>query len=579
MKKSIVSLVLVMLASTAFFGLAGHAEAATAPSGTVSVTGVSWFSPNSTNQAVPGMDNIPLFVTFFNAQALTNVSVHVNLTAYAAGVFSYSYIIGPDKQVNEVYNFPALPAQSTTTVEQTVNISGNAPNGIYVENLSFSYGNSTTTYYGNASFNLPLAGSVNIVSPTAYFGSQSSPIAGTPGMSNVPVTVMLENTGTAAATNVTVSYAPSGSLSGLAQHTTISAIPSFGVIPVTFIASVSDNATVTQAYSQNLTVSYYGTSHKVQFLLPITGSSKLSIINYFTNPPVIFQDEKFISLTLVTENSGSSFAKNVSVSLASSRFDVLTNPYNLSYYPSGSIQHFTFLISAKNYTGMSDLTVTLGKTTLGISLNLRSHGSFGIAASIPDLHTGVNNQLLSFNITNTGVTTLYDFSLHLLSPSVISLHIPTSNPLAALTETNVTFAQINPGQTVTATFLVDTSGSAQFETYPAQLAISWRLNNSVSPFYHTYNFNEKVTPTGIQNLQGVFTFTPLNIAVLALIVALVIGLVAFAGRSRKLKKEADQLRKEKKSEELKQLPHKDSNGNDQLSRIIGSADENQKRGR
>lgn len=574
MKKAIVSIVSVILFATVLVGLAGHAEAAPAPTGTVGVTGVSWFTPNSTQLAVPGMNEVPLFLTFENTVALTNLTVQMNLTAHGTGAFSYSYVIGTGKTVNEVYDIPFLPAGSTTTIEQTVNISSSASNGIYSENLTYSYGNASVTYYGNISFNVPLAGSVNIVSPSAFFGTQSSMMAGTPGMTNVPITVMLENTGNSAATNVSVSYTPTGSLSGSTQGTIISAIPAYGAIPVTFLVSVADNASISQVYEQNLDVSYYGGAHTVQFNLPITGSSNISIINYYTNPPVVYQDEKFISLTIVTENTGSSFAKNVGVSVSSSRFDVLSNPYSLSYYPSGAVENFTFLMNAKNYTGSAGLQVTLGKNTQTLPIYLHSYGNFKISPSVPDFHSGVNKQLMSFNITNTGNQTLYYFTVHLLSPSVISLHIPSSNPLAALTETNVTFAQIKPGQTVTATFIVDTSSSAAFATYPAQLAMSWRLNNSVNPFYQTYNFNEKVAPTGIQNLQGMITFTPLNIAVLVLIIALVIGLAALAGRGRKLKKEAEELRKRQPQEEYKQLPHKDSNGNDQLSRVIqGSGDE------
>lgn len=561
MKKGIISIAAIVVLAALLTGVSGQAHAATAPAGTLTVTGVSWFSPNSTQLAVPGMNEIPLFVTFYNPVAVSNLSVSVNLSAYTSGVFNYSYIVGKNTNVNEVYNIPALPAQTTTTIEQTVNISGTAPSAIYTENLTFTVGNMSSPDYGNVSFNLPVLGSVDMVSPTALFGTESTPLVGTPGMSNVPLTVMLENTGNSPATNVSVSYTPSGSLTGSTQHTVISAIPAYGAVPVTFLTSIMDNASISQVYSQNLTVSYYGSSHVVPFNVPITGTSNLSIVNYYTNPPVIFQDQKFVALTFVAENSGSSFAKNVTISVTSPDFNVTTTPYNLSYFPSGKLLNFTFLVNARNITGQAPLTVNLGKTTQTITINVHSKGSYAISSSIPDLHTGASKQVLSFNVTNTGSVNLYAFTLHLLSPSVITLHVPSSNPLAALTETNVTFAEIKPGQTVTATFLVDTSSSASFSTYPAQLAVSWNLNNSASTFHSTYNFNEKVTPTGVQNIQNSITFTPLNIAVLVLIIALVIGLVALGARGRKLRKEAESMKRKGAQEPFKQLPHKDQNGN------------------
>lgn len=569
MKKGIITIVAIVLLATVLSGFSGQATAATPTVSPLAVTGVSWFSTNSTQQVVPGMNDVPLFVTFFNTVAESNLTVSLNLSAYAPGVFNYSYIVGPNKNINEQYYFPELPGQTTTTIEQTVNISGNAPNAIYLENLTFSIAGSSAVTYGNDSFNLPVAGTVSMVSPMSFFGTQSAPLIGTPGMSDVPLTVMVENTGNSAATNVSVSYTPSGSLTGATQHTVISVVPAYQSIPLTFLASVKDNASINQVYGQNLTVSYYGTAHMVPFSVPITGTSSISIVNYFTNPPVIFQDQKFISLTLVTENSGSSFAKNVSVSVSSPQFNVTSNPYNISYFPSGTLMNFTFLMNAKNYTGISHLSVTLGSEVRAITLNIHSHGSFSISSSIPALHTGASKQVISFNVTNTGGVTLYDFTMHLLSPSVISLHIPSSNPLAALTETNVTFAQITPGQTVTATFLVDTSSSATFTTYPAQLAISWALNTSTMPFYQTYNFNEKVTPTGVQSIQGMITFTPLNIAVLILIIVLIVSLVALAGRGRRLKKEAEAMKNRGNNEPFKQLPHKEYGGDDKGSQSSG----------
>lgn len=570
MKKSIITIVVVLLLATVLSGFSGQANAATPTASPLTVTGVSWFSSNSTQQVVPGMNDVPLFVSFYSAVTESNLTVSLNLSAYSPGVFNYSYIVGPNSNVNEQYFIPELPAQTTTTIEQTVNISSDAPNAIYLENLTFSIAGATSVTYGNDSFNLPVAGTVNMVSPTAYFGTQSDPLIGTPGMSNVPLTVMVENTGNSAATNVSVSYTPAGSLSGMTQHTVISAIPAYQAIPVTFLASVKDNASISQVYGQNITVSYYGSSHVVPFTVPVTGTSNISIVNYYTNPPVIFQDQKFIALTLVTENSGSSFAKNVTVSVSSPQFNVTTNAYKISYFPSGTLMNFTFLMNADNYTGLSHLSVTLGSEVKTISLNLHSYGSFSVSSDIPALHTGATKQVISFNVTNTGSVTLYDFTLHLLSPSVISLHIPSSNPLAALTETNVTFAQISPGQTVMATFLVDTSSSASFTTYPAQLAISWVLNTSTTSFHQTYNFNEKVTPTGVQSIQGMVTFTPLNIAVLILIIVLIVALAAVAGRGRRLKRETEAIKSKGNHEPFKQLPHKDYAGNDQSGQNSGN---------
>lgn len=536
-KTTTVSIVTILLATTIFAFMApANATSGSQPLG---VTGVAWFGQNSTQQAVPGMNEIPLFVSFETTATLQNLTVWENLSAYSPGIFNYSYVMGANANVNNIYNFGYIPAGTALVVEQTVNISSRAPNGIYLENLSYSYGNTTQTFYGNVSFQLPLQGTVNIQSSGSLFGTSASPIIGTPGMNNIPLTVILENTGNSPVSNVSIKYTPSGNLSGKTQNTVISAFEPFGVVPLTFTVSINGNSEVDQAYGQNLTVSYLGSTHKVSFSVPITGYSNLSLVSFYTNPPVIYQGQKYISLTLVAVNSGNSFATNVNVSVRSGQFSVLTNSYNLPVFPSGTIQNFTFLLNAHNYTGEASIEANLAGSTLVLPVYLHSYGSYKITQDIPALHTGATSQPLSFNITNTGNVTLYDFTLYYLSPSVVSIHVPSSNPLASLTSGNVTFSSISPGQTVTATYLVDTSSSAAFSTYSAQLAISWRTNQSAGAFHKTYNFNQTVAPTGIQNLKGMFTFTPLNIAVLVVILALIIGLVAVARRGRKARKKAE----------------------------------------
>ncbi len=536
-KTATVTLVTTLLAMLVFTAIP---PASASPSGgtAVGVTGVSWFSANSTEQAVPGMSDIPLFVQFQTAATMQNLTVKVNLTAYEPGVFNYSYIMGPDSGVQDIYNFGAVPAGTSLTAEQTVNISSNAPDGIYLENLTYTYGNATAHFYGNASFQLPVQGTVNIESPSASFGTQSSPIEAVPGMENIPVTVLLENSGNSPVSNVSVSYSPQGVFAGPAQSTTVPAFGSYSEIPVTFMASISSNATAGSIYGQNLSVEYLGTTHQVHFTLPVTGTSNLSMVDYFTNPPIIYQGQKFISMTIVAANSGDAYARNVNVSLTSTDFSILTNPYNVPAFPSESLQNFTFLMNADNVTGSTLVKLNLGNESVEIPVTLHSYGSYSITKTVPDLHTGASSQELSFNITNTGNTTLYDFTVYYLSPSVISVHVPSSNPLASLKSGNETFAQISPGETVTATYLVDTSSSASFTIYPGQLAISWHLNNTATTFHKTYTFNQKVTPTSIQNLKGALTFTPLNIAVLAVIIALIIGLVAVARRGSRSRKKA-----------------------------------------
>lgn len=294
------------------------------------------------------------------------------------------------------------------------------------------------------------------------------------------------------------------------------------------------------------------------FQVSVLGTPDLTLVNYFTNPPIIYQDQKFITLTAVVSNTGAGPAQNTHFWVNSSAFTSLTNAYNVAYMPSGYIENFTFLLNAMNTTGQEYLYFHMGPQTVQIPVYLHNYGTLGITSSIPALTPGANSVLEQFTITNNGNHTMYDVNVHLLSPSVVSIHIPSSNPLAALTADNFTIAQLNPGQSVVATYLVDVSSSAATQTYQAQIVVGWNLNNTLTQFHQTYNFDEKVTPTAIQQITSNFTFTPLNIGVLLLVIILIIALIAVSARSRGMKKK---LRKaNEKQEKPASLIHRDIPG-------------------
>lgn len=294
------------------------------------------------------------------------------------------------------------------------------------------------------------------------------------------------------------------------------------------------------------------------FQVAVLGTPDLTLVNYFTNPPIIYQDQKFITLTAVVSNTGAGPVKNTQFWVNSSAFTSMTGAYNVAYMPSGYIENFTFLLNAMNTTGQKAIYFHMGSQVISIPVYLHNYGTLGITSSIPALTPGAGSVMEQFNITNNGNHTMYGVNVHLLSPSVISIHVPSTNPLAALTADNFTIAQLNPGQSVVVTYLVDVSSSAALQTYQAQIVVGWNLNNTASQFHQTYNFNEKVTPTVIQQFTSNFTFTPLNIAVLLLVIVLIIALIAVSARSRgmrkKLKKAAE------KQEKPASLIHRDIPG-------------------
>ncbi|SMD30309.1 COG1361 S-layer family protein [Picrophilus oshimae] len=536
-KYFIPAVIVLMLLASAVPVVHNNQPAVSNSSSLITVTGTHWYSPESDKLVSPGMNNVPLFVNFTSVKTVDNLNVTLNLKYFKDSPFSCSYINGPDKMVKNNVSYKIFQAGEPGLIYQFVNISPVAGTGYYEEALVYNYTINGTFYSGNTTFIIPLLGNVRLSVLTSYFGEASEHINGTPGMKNIPLTVILENLGNMPVSNITVMYKPSNPLTGYKQYENISALNSFGVVNLTFIASIKN--VNDSFYRQNLTLYYNGACHNTSFMVPVTGYSNISLVSYYSNPPVIYQNEKFIKMTFVLENSGNSFKKDLNVSLYSKYFKVVSpDYYHLKYFEPGVI-NVTFYVNAMNITGYHKVYLSIDSMNYTINERIHSSGynDLKISSGTVKLLSNTKKQLMTFYLNNTGNKTFRDVEIHLLTPSVISIHVSSSNPLSALDVNNVTFSEIRPGQSIKVTFIVDTSPAVANGTYPSQILVTWHFNNTQELFTKTYNFNAKISPTISQKVVKTFT-DPLYIIIIVLIVIVLILIGIVAARSRKGKKES-----------------------------------------
>ena len=453
-------------------------------------------TPGSPMVATSFDSNVPLTVYLENAgnSPVTNVTVS----------FTPRY---PMSGSIQNFNIPAIPSYSSIPLTFFANT---GPSGLLVNQTL------EVSYFGiskNIQFTLRLSGFPELVAAGAQIGSAS--LIPAEGMRGIPITFYLEEDSPVPVSNVSISFTPTYPLSGAGQSTTISAIPAFYSVPVTFITNVVGN---NSSFYETLSVRYNDSTHNIKFQVILPGYSNVTLVNYFTNPPYIYQGEQFVQLTVVLVNGGNSLSPPLNVGLNSSSFSVRTPAYSFPPLPPGKLLNVTFLISAGNDTGLKILYLHLNNALFTITERVLSTGNVSFSSPALSVVSGSSSNLFLFNVKNTGNVTLVGLEFHILTPDVFSIHIPSSNPLGGLTANNVTFSQLSPGQSIKVTFVIDVSSAALPGSYPCQLALVYRTNNSTIPFVKTYNFNVTVQQTALQEISSTTGLVYVIIAIAAVIV-------------------------------------------------------------
>ncbi len=299
-------------------------------------------------------------------------------------------------------------------------------------------------------------------------------------------------------------------------------------------------------YDENLSYHNATIAGNSTLTIPV-GKPDIGVISYTTDPSVIYQNEKFIKLTVYTENTGTSAMKNVNFNITSTDYNIVSPVnYSIGYYPEGKLLNFTFYINAKNITGSAPIDLHMGNTVYTIATYVHGNdkGNLSIAVKNQNLVSDTKKQLLVFYLNNTGNKAYQDVEIHMLSPGVISIHVSSSNPLGALTANNITFAQIQPGQSIMVTYSIDTANAG---TYPVQLLVEYHFNNTAETFNKVYTYNQKIVPTTTQQISSTLV-EPLYAGMAILIIIIIGAIAAVSVHARKKSKKHVQGNGEKHGE-------------------------------
>ncbi|MGC8663583.1 MAG: hypothetical protein ACP5SF_03520 [Thermoplasmata archaeon] len=386
------------------------------------ISNVAWYSENSTVQPVPGMNNVPLILTFENSgPSIYNFTAYI----YLKEPFSYGYVINNTQTTEKtVISLPEFTTGSKLEIMQLVNISPNARNGVYVENL-FAYGKYSDSYPMenlSTTFFLPLDGNVNIFVASSYIGENGQILNPVPGENPVPFTIVIGNSGNEPVTNVTFTFNPKFPFNGNAHKSIITVIPEYGYVPLTFMVNFSKNVK-NGNYLQKLQFSYYNVTGSTSFNFSWCENYSISVLGSYLGYNGNFINGiggmKNIPLTLEISNSGTDYVSNVSfVYSPEYPFQGLTQKKHFPVLAPFQVETLAFIVSIENSTldGIYNQTLKeiIGNNVSDVEFSVQINGYSNVIVDGSFLNIsenivpgpGMKDVPMSIIISNVGNTIL-----------------------------------------------------------------------------------------------------------------------------------------------------------------------------
>ncbi len=489
----------------------------------VSAQGV-WGSLNSPLVVAPGETNLPLSIVLINEGNVVAYNVSV--------VLNSSY---PIKFEQSKVDIGYLPIGQPVTTTVYASIYNNASEGVY--NVPI-----TINYYKNSNekilLSVPINGYENF-SISAIWGTQSSPITASPGSDNLPLTFIIKNLGNVLGSNVSIFLKQAYPLKVSQKYVSIGIIPAGEYNLATITASVYSNATPGIYYIP--IILHYFESNITQYVPVLISAPKLAI-NILTLPPQIFPGFYDVRVTAILLNYGEGIAENSTISLSSPFTIVSSNNISLGAIQPGVPENVTFLINVPNSTSSGSYTLKFyirydgGSLVKYYNLTVYPKANIVIVSTYyPKLNPGSSKVHITLTFKNIGNVEAKNVIVRLGTSNVIYPYVSSSNPLAALTASEVFVGNLKPGQETNVTYIVDISSGATPGKYPLAFALIWNQTGSIIPLYETDQANITISPTLLSQIsnENVVSIPVLYLILIIIILIAIIAIISVRARRKR----------------------------------------------
>ena len=516
----------IVLASPAF----AFPSVATQSSGWTIVS-VNWGTPNAPVEAAPGSSNDPLVVTlqYYYANTANGVTVTLDLPP--------GFTDSNGNQVTTAYIPGNVPSGSVLPLTFYLTISSAVSLGTYHIPMNVTWGAFTPFYSVNVWQGLnayvPLKGKVQL-----QFSSLNPELA--PGGVTI-VPILVNNTGSGSATNVTLTFSASSGALSSPPVTVLSAPATIDSLPAhSWVTSEVKVYTLAAAAGQSVTLIASATyTDAYGYAVPAIGQiglyvfsgssgSSVGLSGYSYQPTLIYPGTTQAALQVVLVNLGTSPAFNVNVTLIPSSpvYAITAGSLSRSFsqLPAGQSTPVSFVFGVTNSSAAENTTLSLlvqsppsVQLKFSIPYNEQPKANLVIVSSkFPSISTGDGADQVTITVKNTGGAAAQSATF-VLQPSDIfepSTQGSFSTPLSSGAGT------IPPGAEANLTVVLQVNPNIVGGEYPLVFHVTWGQLGAGAPFGQDISLMVPVQASVFQSVNGVILSWPFLVALVVILLAL-----------------------------------------------------------
>lgn len=485
-----------------------------------------WGELNNTLMASPGQNNLPFTIIIKNeGNVLAN-----NVTIILNNSQTYP-ILFYENELKVGY----VPPGSFNIATDIANISNGIRDGLYYLPVEVKYFNNSIV---NEYLPVYILGHVNF-DLQSIWGSLNQQFAASPGMQDVPLTILIKNIGNVLVSNVSLFIPNQFPLILFSNKIEIGYIPQGQLNYAIVYVSINSDAKP-GLYYLNVTIHYFK-NQTINSQLPVLIYSPNINIQAFTFPPQLFPGYTDARLNVIMSDLSNAIVNSANLTVNLPFQLISSNQINIGTIPSFKPINVTFLFNIPNNVtpGSYSLNLTLkydgGQYNYIYNVQVYPKANFEVVhLSYNPLTPGSSSNIVTIALKNIGLAEAKNVKIILQPNQVIYPHVSSSNPLMALTISSIFIGDLYPNQVYNISLVLDVSDGALPGYYNLELTVLWNQTGSIYPFIQNINVSLKVSPTFEQQLLSPsITNIYFDILLLIVIAIIIVAVLAIVKRRKK----------------------------------------------